>query len=68
MRKLSYLLLVLMLALPIFPAMAQDGGDSVMAALEAYNASLPAGYGNIAVGDLSVEMMENTDLLILDVR
>lgn len=67
MRKLSYLLLALVLALPVFPALAQDD-DVVMERLVEYTENLPKGYGNIAVTDLSVEMLENSDLLIVDVR
>jgi len=71
MRKLSYLLLVLTLAaplaLPLAPALAQESA-TVQAALEAYVENLPAGYGNISVADLSVEMLEKPDLVLVDVR
>jgi len=42
--------------------------DPVVAALEAYNAALPAGYGNVTVTDLSVELIDKPDLLLVDVR
>jgi len=71
MRKLSYLLLVLALALPLAlpfaPALAQESA-TVVAALETYNENLPAGYGNISVADLSVEMIDKPDLVLVDVR
>ncbi len=77
MRRLSYLvltlLLVLPMALPFGIAAAQDDPtdnpiDPTIAALEEYNADLPAGYGNISVTDLSVRMIEEPDLFLLDVR
>jgi len=71
MRKLSYVLLVLALmlplAIPFAPALAQESA-TVVAALETYNANLPAGYGNVSVADLSVEMIEKPNLVLLDVR
>ncbi len=70
MRKVSFIVLILALvlplAIPLAPAAAQE--NVVLERLEAYNANLPAGYGNITVGDLSVEMIENPDLFIVDVR
>ncbi len=70
MRKLSLIVLVLSLllplAIPFAPVAAQE--DVVQARLEAYNASLPPAYGNVSVDDLSVEMIENPELLIVDVR
>ena len=69
MRKVSYLVLILALVLPLaipFAAFAQ--GDPVLDALTAYNGNLPAGYGNVTVDDLAVEMIENPELLIVDVR
>ncbi len=75
MRKLLYLLLILVLALPVFPVLAQDDdGDEpdpyevVLEALVEYNAELPPAYGNVSVDDLAVETLENPDLLIVDVR
>lgn len=73
MRKYFSLLLVLALALPLAlpfgPTFAQDGmSDAVRAGLEAYNANLPAGYGNISVSDLAVELIDNPDLMLVDVR
>ena len=72
MRKYLYLLLVLALALPLAlpfaPALAQEGSPVVLARLEEYNANLPAGYGNISTVDLSVELIDNPDLTIVDVR
>ncbi len=70
MRKFALftliLALILPLAIPFAPVAAQE--NIVEARLEAYNASLPPAYGNISVDDLSVEMIEKPDLLILDVR
>jgi rhodanese-related sulfurtransferase len=69
MRKLSYLILVLALVLPLavpFAALAQE--DPVLASLEAYNANLPAGYGNISVADLAITLIDNPDLVLVDVR
>ncbi len=70
MRKFTLfaliLALILPLALPFAPVAAQE--NIVEARLEAYNASLPPAYGNVSVDDLSVEMIEKPDLLILDVR
>ncbi|NDJ79214.1 MAG: hypothetical protein GYB65_23435, partial [Chloroflexi bacterium] len=64
MRKLSYILLVLTLvvplAIPFSAALAQDG-TGVVAALEAYVANLPAGYGNVTVDVLIDEIYENPD-------
>ena len=70
MRKLSYLVLILALAMPLAlpfaPALAQDDG-AVKTRLEEYNANLPPAYGNISVDDLAIEMLEKPDLLLLDV-
>jgi rhodanese-related sulfurtransferase len=70
MRKFTLLALILALvlplALPFAPVAAQE--NIVEARLQAYNASLPPAYGNVSVDDLSVEMIENPDLLIVDVR
>jgi rhodanese-related sulfurtransferase len=69
MRKFSYLALILALIVPLalpFAAIAQ--GDLVVDALVDYSESLPAGYGNVAVADLAVEMIDNPDLLLVDVR
>ncbi|GAB4411238.1 MAG: hypothetical protein Kow00106_05390 [Anaerolineae bacterium] len=70
MRKFTLLALILALmlplALPFAPVAAQE--NVVEARLQAYNASLPPAYGNVSVDDLSVEMIENPDLLIVDVR
>lgn len=70
MRKLSLIVLVLSLllplAIPFAPVAAQE--DVVQARLAAYNANLPAGYGNVSVTDLSIEMIEKPDLRIVDVR
>ncbi|MCD4686551.1 MAG: rhodanese-like domain-containing protein [Anaerolineae bacterium] len=44
-------------------------GGAAMNALLAYNESLPAGYGNVTVSDLSVEMIDKGDaLVVVDVR
>jgi rhodanese-related sulfurtransferase len=71
MRKLSLLTLILAFALPVViplaPALAQES-TAVEARLEEYNANLPAGYGIISATDLSVEMIDNPDLLVVDVR
>jgi rhodanese-related sulfurtransferase len=70
MRKFLSLLLVFALVVPMAltfaPVMAQE--DVVLARLEAYNTSLPKGYGNVSVDDLTIEMVENPDLVIVDVR
>lgn len=71
MRKFASLLLVLTLvlplALPFGVALAQES-TAVLDALQAYNDNLPAGFGNIQVADLSVEILENPDLVLIDVR
>ncbi|HML24287.1 MAG TPA: rhodanese-like domain-containing protein [Aggregatilinea sp.] len=70
MRKFVSLLLALVLALPLAlpfaPALAQ--ADAVVSRLEEYNANLPAGFGNVSADDLVVELAENPDLTIVDVR
>ncbi len=70
MRKFSYLMLVLALvlpmALPFGIAVAQD--DPTIAAMEAYTTNLPPRFGNISMTDLSVRMIEEPDLFLLDVR
>lgn len=70
MRKWISLLLMLALALPLAvpfaPVLAQ--ADAVIERLEEYNANLPAGYGNVSAADLVVELAENPDLIIVDVR
>jgi len=71
MRKLVSLLfvltLVLPLALPFGVALAQENTD-VLEALQGYNDNLPPAFGNVSVADLSVEMLENPDLILVDVR
>ncbi len=71
MRKLISFLFVLALivplALPFAPVLAQDG-TAVVARLEEYNANLPSGYGNVSITDLSAELVDNPDILLLDVR
>lgn len=70
MRKLSLLVLVLSLllplAIPLAPVAAQE--DEIEQQLADYNAALPAGYGNVSVTDLSIELIEKPDLLLVDVR
>ncbi len=70
MRKLSYLVLVLALVLPLAVpfgvAVAQD--DPVVARLKEYDANLPAGYGMITVEDLNIALIENPDIVLVDVR
>lgn len=71
MRKLASLLLVLTLvlplALPFGVALAQENTD-VLDALQAYNDNLPPAFGNVSVADLSIELLENPDLILVDVR
>lgn len=71
MRKLMVLLLALALAfplaLPLAPTLAQDD-SAVLGRLEAYNANLPVAFGNVSAADLVVELAENPDLMIVDVR
>lgn len=71
MRKLAYWLLVLTmvlpLALPFGLALAQED-TAVLDALQTYNDNLPPAYGNVSVADLSVELLENPDLTLIDVR
>lgn len=71
MRKFAYLLLaltlVLPLALPFGVALAQENTD-VLDALQAYNDNLPPAFGNVSVADLSIELLENPDLILVDVR
>ncbi len=70
MRRLTVLFLVLAmvlpLAIPFGPALAQENG--VKARLEEYNANLPKGYGNVSVQDLGVELIENPNVILVDVR
>jgi rhodanese-related sulfurtransferase len=69
MRKFSYLVLILALVLSFaIPLVTFAEGDPVADALTAYNENLPAAYGNVSVADLSVEMIDNPDLLLVDVR
>lgn len=71
MRKFAYLLLVLTLVLPLalpFGAALAQESTAVLDALQAYNDNLPPGFGNIQVADLSVEILENPDLVLIDVR
>lgn len=71
MRKFAYLLLVLTLVLPLalpFGAALAQESTAVLDALQAYNENLPPGFGNIQVADLSVEILENPDLVLIDVR
>jgi len=71
MRKFGYLLLVLTLvlplALPFGVALAQED-TAVLDALQAYNDNLPPAFGNVSVADLSIELLENPDLVLVDVR
>lgn len=68
MRKFFVLLLVLALVFPMaLPVLAQEG-TAVQARLEAYNANLPTAYGTVSVVDLSVELAENPDIVLVDVR
>lgn len=71
MRKFAYWLLVLTLvlplALPFGVALAQES-TAVLDALQTYNDNLPPAYGNVSVADLSVELLENPDLILIDVR
>ncbi len=71
MRKFAYWLLVLTmvlpLALPFGLALAQED-TAVLDALQTYNDNLPPAFGNVPVADLSVELLENPDLTLIDVR
>ncbi|HEX3049926.1 MAG TPA: rhodanese-like domain-containing protein [Aggregatilineaceae bacterium] len=71
MRKLISFLFVLALivplALPFVPVLAQDG-TAVVARLEEYNANLPSGYGTVSITDLSAELVDNPGIVLLDVR
>lgn len=71
MRKLAYWLLVLTLVLPLaLPfglALAQED-TAVLDALQTYNDNLPPAFGNVPVADLSVELLDNPDLTLIDVR
>ena len=70
MRRSFFALLILALivplAIPFASVVAQD--EAVLARLEAYNANLPPAYGNLSVDDLAIEMIDNPDLTIVDVR
>lgn len=70
MRKFSYLMLVLALVLPLsIPFAAVTAQEEVVVdALVDYNENLPDGYGNVTVADLAVELIDNPDLLLVDVR
>jgi len=66
LKKLTYLFLVLALMVTVLPAMGQS--DAVVERLEEYNSDLPAGFGVLDADALTVALIENPDLVLLDVR
>lgn len=64
-RFLFLVLLVMMMVMPVLVVTAQD--EAVVARLEAYNSSLPKGYGVTSVEDFNVMLVEKT-VVLLDVR
>ncbi|MBI5670632.1 MAG: hypothetical protein HZC41_21785 [Chloroflexi bacterium] len=64
-RFLFLLLLVMMTVMPVLVVTAQD--EAVVARLEAYNGSLPKGYGVTSVEDFNALLAEK-ELVLLDVR
>ena len=65
MKKIVILLMLLSLVIPGLVVTAQD--ESVLARLEEYNSSLPAGYGATSIEDLNV-MLAEKEVVLLDVR
>ena len=65
MKKLVYLLFVLLLAFPTLMISAQE--DVVAARLEEFGNNLPRGYGLISVDDLS-GLLTVQQVVLLDVR
>ncbi|MBZ0305444.1 MAG: hypothetical protein K8I82_05190, partial [Anaerolineae bacterium] len=65
MKKLVLLVMLFALVMPVFVVTAQEEG--VVARLEAYNGSLPQGYGVTSVEDFNVLLAEK-EMVLLDVR
>ncbi len=67
MKKLVLLFAVLLLALPFIGVTAQE--QAVVDAVAEFASVLPEqGYGVLQVADLTLELVENPDLVLLDVR
>ena len=67
MKKLVLLFAVLLLALPFIGIQAQE--QEVVDAVAEFAALLPdQGYGVLQVADLTLELVENPELVLLDVR
>lgn len=65
MKKFLFLFLLALMVMPVWVATAQD--EAVVARLEAYNGSLPKGYGVTSVEDFNALLAEK-ELVLLDVR
>ena len=66
MKKLFYLLALLALVIPSFGVMAQE--EAVISRLQAYNLTLPQGYGITSAEDLTAMLVEKPATVLLDVR
>ncbi len=76
-RLVTLILLVSVMLTGVAPVLAGDAtvsqnalaqsGTALQAAVEAYYAAIPAGYGIVKVDDLSLELLENPPFLV-DVR